>query len=109
MSLNSEIRSLAMPVSLESGVLAGNIEDVTTDAPLTARRLGELVDDLYPLSSLQLLHAAQAVELRKGFHQGSGTRSLLQGYRAQVPFVEQDRILTGDIEAGTQYLRGLSP
>jgi histidine ammonia-lyase len=108
-SLNSEIRSLAMPVSLESGVLAGNIEDVTTDAPLTARRLGELVDDLYPLSSLQLLHAAQAVGLRKGFHQGSGTRVLLEGYRAHVPFVDQDRILTEDIEAGAQYLRGLSP
>jgi histidine ammonia-lyase len=108
-SLNSEIRTLAMPVSLESGVLAGNIEDVTTDAPLTARRLGELVEDLYPLSSLQLLHAAQAVGLRKGFHQGSATKALLEGYRAHVPFVDQDRILTDDIEAGAQFLRGLSP
>jgi histidine ammonia-lyase len=108
-SLNAEVRSLAMPVSLESGVLAGNIEDVTTEAPLTARRLGELVEDLYPLSSLQLLHAAQAVGLRKGFHQGSGTRALLEGYRAHVPFVDQDRVLTEDIEAGAQYLRGLSP
>lgn len=108
-SLNSEIRTLAMPVSLESGVLAGNIEDVTTNGPVTARRLGELVEDLYPLASLQLLHAAQAVELRKGFHQGSGTRTLLEGYRAHVPFVAQDRILTGDIETGAQFLRGMSP
>jgi histidine ammonia-lyase len=108
-SLNSEIRSLVMPVSLQSAALAGNIEDVTTDGPLTARRLGELVEDLYPLSSLQLLHAAQAVGLRKGFHQGNATRALLEGYRAHVPFVDQDRILTDDIEAGAQYLRGLPP
>jgi histidine ammonia-lyase len=108
-SLNSEIRSLAMPVSLESTALAGNIEDVTTNGPLTVRRLGELIEDLYPLSSLQLLHAAQAVGLRKGFHLGAGTRALLEGYRAHVPFVDQDRVLTGDIEAGSQYLRGLSP
>ena len=108
-SLDVEIRSLAMPVSLESDVLAGNIEDVATDGPLTARRFGELIEDLYPLSSLQLLHAAQAADLRKGFHLGSGTRKLLAGYRAQVPFVAQDRILTGDIETGAQYLRGLSP
>jgi histidine ammonia-lyase len=47
--------------------------------------------------------------LRKDFHLGAGTRSLLEGYRAHVPFVDQDRILTGDIEAGAQYLRGLSP
>jgi histidine ammonia-lyase len=108
-SLNVEIRTLAMPVSLQSDVLAGNIEDVATDGPLATRRLGELIEDLYPLSSLQLLHAAQAVDLRKGFHLGSGTRKLLEGYRAQVPFVGQDRILTGDIQAGAQYLRGLSP
>ena len=108
-SLNVEIRSLAMPVSLESDVLAGNIEDVATDGPLTARRFGELIEDLYPLSSLQLLHAAQAADLRKGFHLGGGTRKLLEGYRAHVPFVAQDRILTGDIETGAQYLRGLSP
>lgn len=108
-SLNVEIRSLAMPVSLESDVLAGNVEDVATDGPLTVRRFGELVEDLYPLSSLQLLHAAQAADLRKGFHLGGGTRKLLEGYRAQVPFVAQDRILTGDIENGAQYLRGLSP
>jgi histidine ammonia-lyase len=108
-SLNSEIRSLAMPVSLESTVLAGNIEDVSTGAPLTARRLHDLIEDLYPLSSLELLHAAQAVELRKGFHLGSGTRALLEGYRTHVPFVAQDRILTNDIESGAQYLRGLSP
>jgi histidine ammonia-lyase len=108
-ALNSEIRSLAMPVSLESATLAGNIEDVTSSAPLTARRLDDLVEDLYPLASLQLLHAAQAVGLRKGFRLGTGTRELLEGYRARVPFIEQDRILTADIEAGTQYLRGLSP
>jgi histidine ammonia-lyase len=108
-ALNSEIRTLALPVSLESGVLAGNIEDVTTSGPRTAHRLHELVEDLYPLSSLQLLHASQAVDLRKGFHLGSGTRVLLEGYRMRVPFVAQDRILTSDIETGAQYLRGLSP
>ena len=108
-SLNSEIRTLAMPVSLESATLAGNIEDITSSAPLTTRRLSELVEELYPLTSLQLLHAAQAVGLREGFHTGVGTRALLEGYRAHVPLVGQDRILTGDIEAGAQYLRGLSP
>jgi histidine ammonia-lyase len=108
-SLNSEIRTLAMPVSLESATLAGNIEDITSSAPLTTRRLSELVEDLYPLTSLQLLHAAQAVGLREGFHLGAGTRGLFEGYRAHVPLVGQDRILTGDIEAGVQYLRGLSP
>jgi len=108
-ALDVEIKSLAMPVSLENAILAGNIEDMTNNGPLTVARLRALVDDLYPLASLQLLHATQAVDFRAGYHLGARTRVLHDGYRARVPFVAQDRIFTPDIEAGAQYLRGLAP
>jgi histidine ammonia-lyase len=104
-ALTTEIRSLALPVSLDEATLAGNIEDKTNNAPLTVQRLQEMVDLLYPLASLQLLHAAQAVDLRTGFKQGSQTQALQHAYRARVPFVAQDRILSPDIEAGAQLLR----
>ena len=104
-ALTTEIRSLALPVSLDEATLAGNIEDKTNNAPLTVQRLQEIVDLLYPLASLQLLHAAQAVDLRPGFKQGSQTQALQRAYRARVPFVAQDRILSPDIEAGAQLLR----
>ena len=104
-ALTTEIRSLALPVSLDEATLAGNIEDKTNNAPLTVQRLQEIVDLLYPLASLQLLHAAQAVDLRPGFKQGSQTQALQWAYRARVPFVAQDRILSPDIEAGAQLLR----
>jgi histidine ammonia-lyase len=107
-ALDVEIKSLAMPVSLESATLAGTIEDVTNNGPLTVARLRALVDDLYPLASLQLLHAAQAVDLRAGYNLGVRTRALRDGYRTCVPFVAQDRILTPDLEAGVQYLRGFA-
>jgi histidine ammonia-lyase len=104
-ALDVEIKSLAMPVSLENATLAGNIEDMTNNGPLTVARLRALVEDLYPLASLQLLHAAQAVDLRTDYRLGARTRTLRDGYRARVPFVAQDRILTPDLEAGVQYLR----
>ena len=104
-ALTTEIRSLALPVSLDEATLAGNIEDKTNNAPLTVQRLQEIVDLLYPLASLQLLHAAQAVDLRPGFKQGRQTQALQRAYRARVPFVAQDRILSPDIEAGAQLLR----
>lgn len=103
-ALTTEIRSLAMPVSLDEATLAGNIEDKTNNAPLTVQRLQQLVDLLYPLASLQLLHAAQAVDLRPGFRQAVPTQALLRAYRARVPFVAEDRILSPDIAAGTQLL-----
>lgn len=105
-ALAAEIRSLALPVSLDEATLAGNIEDKTSNAPLAVQRLEQLVDALFPLASLQLLHAAQAVELRPGYRQGEATRRLLEDYRRRVPFVTEDRVLTGDIEAGANFLRG---
>jgi histidine ammonia-lyase len=107
-ALDAEIRSLATPVSLESATLSGNIEDVTTNGPLAIRRLGLMLDQLYPLTSLQLMHAAQAVDLRPGYHLGAQTRVLHDGYRNLVAFLDKDRILTPDIAAGTQYLSELS-
>lgn len=105
-ALVTEIRSLAMPVSLDEATLAGNIEDKTNNAPLTVARLQQLVDLLYPLASLQMLHAAQAVDLRPGYHQGEATAALLRGYRRQVAFVDQDRVLTADIASGADWLKG---
>lgn len=105
-ALVTEIRSLAMPVSLDEATLAGNIEDKTNNAPLTVARLQQLVDLLYPLASLQMLHAAQAVDLRPGYHQGEATAALLRGYRRHVAFVDQDRVLTADIASGADWLKG---
>jgi histidine ammonia-lyase len=67
-----------------------------------------MLDQLYPLASLQLMHAAQAVDLRPGYHLGAETKTLRGGYRKRVAFLDKDRILTPDIAAGTQYLRELS-
>lgn len=105
-ALVTEIRSLAMPVSLDEATLAGNIEDKTNNAPLTVARLQQLVDLLYPLASLQMLHAAQAVDLRPGYHQGEATAALLRRYRRHVAFVDQDRVLTADIASGADWLKG---
>ena len=98
-----------MPVSLENSILAGNIEDITNNGPLTVARLRALVDNLYPLASLQLLHATQAVDLRPGYRLGARTHLVRDAYRTRVPFVAEDRVLTPDIEAGVEYLRGAWP
>lgn len=105
-ALATEIRSLALPVSLDEATLAGNIEDKTNNAPLTVDRLQRLVDLLYPLAAVQLLHAAQAVDLRPGYRQGEATARLQQAFRRRVPFVDQDRALTNELAATTEWLRG---
>jgi hypothetical protein len=57
------------------------------------------------LSSFQLLHATQAVDLRKGFTMGERTHKMYAAYRNVVPFVEKDRIFTPDIQRGVELLQ----
>lgn len=107
-ALVTEIRSLAMPVSLDEATLAGNIEDKTNNAPLTVARLEQVLDLLHPLTALQLLHAAQAVDLRPGYRQGEATARLQRAFRQRLPFVDQDRALTDELAATTTWLQGES-
>ncbi len=104
-ALNAVNRSLAMPVSLDSVAIAGSVEDRATHSQLAVSHMRELVGNLYELSSFQLLHAAQAVDLRKDFAMGERTRKMHAAYRNVVPFVEKDRAFTPDIHKGVELLR----
>lgn len=103
-ALNTVNRTLAMPVSLDSVAIAGNVEDRATHSHLAVSHMRQMVGNLYELSSFQLLHAAQAIDLRKGFTMGERTAKMHAAYRNVVPFVEKDRIFTPDIQRGVELL-----
>jgi histidine ammonia-lyase len=105
-ALHVENRQLATPVSLDTLPIAGTVEDTASNAPLAAANLGRVLDNMYQLSSIQLLHAAQAVDLRRRNALGRSTQALLAAYRTRVPFVSEDRVHTGDFAAGVEVLHG---
>jgi histidine ammonia-lyase len=84
----AEARLAAQPVSLElvSTTQAEGIEDRTTMAPLAARRLAEQVDLAARVVAVDLLHAAQACDLR-GRPLGAGTRAAHDAVRGVAHFV----------------------
>ena len=57
---------------------------------------------------LELLHATQAVDLRREkmptLTLGETTAQLYQAFRAKVPFVSQDRIYSDNIEEGARLV-----
>jgi histidine ammonia-lyase len=87
-SLAVEIRLLAQPVSFElaSTSHAEGVEDRTTMAPLSARRLAEQVDLGASIVAIELATGAQALELR-GHRPGAGTARALAAVRGYVPFL----------------------
>lgn len=104
-ALNTVNRTLAMPVSLDSVAIAGSVEDRATHSQLAVSHMRQIVSNLYELSSFQLLHATQAIDLRKDFTMGERTHKMYAAYRNVAPFVEKDRIFTHDIQRGVELLQ----
>ncbi|MBV7483864.1 aromatic amino acid lyase [Bordetella sp. BOR01] len=106
--LATEIRALSHPVSSDALVVAGHIEDVATNAPLAAQRVWQQVQRLRTLLGIELIHAAQAVDLRTRADPqrpiGKGTGALLDAFRAQVAFLSEDRRLADDIARADRFL-----
>lgn len=109
--LDLENQELSQPVLRNPIPIAGDIEDMGTGSVFAAERVLRLIDNLYYVTGLELMHAAQAVALRRRANPdlalGKGTGALLQGFRQKVPFLDRDRPLTPDIQASYQFLRQL--
>jgi histidine ammonia-lyase/ribosomal protein S18 acetylase RimI-like enzyme len=102
-ALAIEARLLAQPVSLEipSASQAEGLEDRASMTPLAARRLGELVDLARGLVAIELVVAAQAVELRHGPAPsaiGAGARRMFDAVRELVTFTGQGETLASDLD-----------
>lgn len=104
-ALLAENQQIGAQAPVGSIAMAGNIEDLDSHAPLSVANLGRILDNLYWMSSIQLLHAAQAVDLRKPGQLGAGTKALFEDYRRSVPFVAVDRIYTNDFRTGYRFLK----
>jgi histidine ammonia-lyase len=99
-SLVVEARALAGPVSYElaSTSKAEGIEDRTTMAPFSARRLAEMVDLGARVIAIELLVAAQATDLRPLSRPGRGTSDAYQRVRHLLPFTGASEAPPDDLE-----------
>ncbi len=99
-AIAAEARTLAHPVSFEivSSSKAEGIEDRTTMAPLSARRLAEMVDLAARVVSLEPLVAAQAIDLRRPSRLGEGTGRALRLVRELVDFTARGQAPPADLE-----------
>ena len=110
MGLHVDNMALAQPVSLYGMPVAGEIEDTFTNILQAAKRLNTIDENLFQIYSLEMLHSAQAIDLRrmlknKDLKLSTPTEGLYKAYRKIVPYVKNDRIFTEDIRNGAELLR----
>ena len=99
-AITVEARTLAHPVSYElaSSVKGEGIEDRATMAPLSARRLANMVQLCARVAAIELVVAAQAIDLRAPGQLGLGTGRAFRMIRELVPFTQADGTLPADLE-----------
>ncbi len=100
-AITVEARTLAHPVSYElaSSVKGEGIEDRATMAPLSARRLADMVALCARVAAIELVVAAQAIDLRTPKNElGLGTGRAHRMVRELVPFTQADGTLPADLE-----------
>jgi histidine ammonia-lyase len=99
-AITVEARTLAHPVSYElaSSVKGEGIEDRATMAPLSARRLADMVQLCARVAAIEFVVAAQAIDLRAPGQLGLGTGRAYRMIRELVPFTQADGTLPADLE-----------
>lgn len=106
--LNTIIQQNSIPVSVISYPVAGEIEDTATNSLLVVMHTHKIIHNLYQVMGFELIHASQAVDLRKiqtpDLKLGDKTAVFFADFRKQVTFLQHDRILTPDIEKAHQFI-----
>ena len=98
-ALASENKFLAHPASVDSLPTSANQEDHVSMATLAARRLRDMADNSGRIAAIELLAAAQGIDLRRPLKTGPVLATALAELRRHAAFLAQDRSLTPDIEA----------
>jgi histidine ammonia-lyase len=98
-ALASENKMLAHPASVDSLPTSANQEDHVSMATHGARRLLEMAENTAGIVAIELLAAAQGVELRAPLSTSPRLQEVVAALRRRVAFWSEDREMAPDIAA----------
>jgi histidine ammonia-lyase len=98
-ALVSECKSLSFPASVDSIPTNGDQEDHVSMGPIAGLKALRIVDNIRFVLAIELLAAAQALDLRGLDTAPPRLVAIHRRIRQDVPFLCRDRVLSEDIEA----------
>lgn len=94
----AEMKVLAHPVVIDSIPTSANQEDYVSFATTASRKCRDILDMANKIITIELISAAQAIELRAPAKPGKGNQETFEFVRKSVPFVSKDTVLYKFIE-----------
>jgi histidine ammonia-lyase len=104
-ALVSENKVLSHPASVDSIPTSANKEDHVSMGTISARKCREVVANTEAVIAIELLCAAQALDLFTNLKPGKGTMAAYRTIRSAIAHLENDRILANDIAAMRHLIR----
>lgn len=104
-ALVSENKVLAHPASVDSIPTSANKEDHVSMGAFAARKCRDIVANTEDVIAIELLCAAQGIDLFTNLKAGDGTMAAYEVIRSKVGYMKEDRILAEDIASVRELLR----
>jgi len=106
-SIVSQNKQLATPSSVDSIVSSNGQEDHVSMGANGATKTFQIVNNIETILAIELLNASQALNFRLPLKTSPFLESILQLYRSEVPFIENDKILSIEIKNTVHFLQNL--
>ncbi|CAL75483.1 Histidine ammonia-lyase (Histidase) [Bradyrhizobium sp. ORS 278] len=105
-ALFAENKQRALPCSIDSTPTSANQEDHVSMAAHAARRLHDMADNLAHIIGIELLVAAQGIELRVPHGTSAALSAVIGALRSHVPALESDRYMADDLAKAAALVAG---
>ena len=103
-ALVNENKVLSTPASIDTIATCQLQEDHVSMGGTSAYKLMQILDNLTYVLAIELLTAAQAIDLNQGLRLSPQTAELFNEFRSVVPHLDQDRFQHPDIEAARTFV-----
>lgn len=103
-SLASQNKQLCTPASVDSIVSCNGQEDHVSMAANAATKARRVVQNVERLLAIEFMAGMQALEFRRPLRSSEAIENLRERYRAAVPALDDDRVLSTDIERTLRFL-----
>jgi histidine ammonia-lyase len=107
-SIVSQNKQLATPASVDSIVSSNGQEDHVSMGANAATKAIRIVDNIQTILAIELLNASQALYFRSPLKTSLFLEDFLAIYRTEVPFVENDIVLSVEISKTQTFIENLA-
>ena len=107
-SIVSQNKQLATPASIDSIVSSNGQEDHVSMGANAATKAKQVVDNIETILAIELFNASQALYFRLPVKTSPFLESFLKMYRSEVPFIENDIVLSTEIKKTVTFIQDLT-